>query len=194
MPTTMQERVQSRLNALKINAFEAARRAGLRREFVSELLSGRKKSIRGDAIPKLARALECDPDYLTGHQPTITGGDGGLPGAGLVEPGVWREPEAALPAPMFPVTPHPSYPAELQSVFLVQGGRFDGWALTAVIPAPDVDEGDLVIYRRARDTAVQYSLLNVKAGAPVGDDGKPVAGGEIIGLVVAMAHLPHSQN
>lgn len=52
--------VQERLDALGINAFEAARRMGegTNRFFVNDILKGKKRSIRGDKLPLLAEALE----------------------------------------------------------------------------------------------------------------------------------------
>lgn len=68
MDSTLAERVRERLEALGINPFEAARRAGFERSFVNDLLIGRKKSVRGAALLRLATALGCDPAYLVGMQ------------------------------------------------------------------------------------------------------------------------------
>lgn len=56
--------VELRLTELGVNPFEAARRGGLERSFVNDLLIGRKKSVRGDNIGKLAAALEIDTASL----------------------------------------------------------------------------------------------------------------------------------
>jgi len=64
MESLLKRRVAQRLEKLKINQFEAARRAGLERNFVSDILAGRKKSIRGDNLSRLAKALQCPPEYF----------------------------------------------------------------------------------------------------------------------------------
>jgi hypothetical protein len=56
--------VSRRLAELGINPFEAARRGGLERSFVNDILIGKKRSVRGDNIGKLAVALETDPVSL----------------------------------------------------------------------------------------------------------------------------------
>lgn len=66
----LKSRVESRLEALGINAFEAARRMPAGRDYVNDILNGKKASVRGVKLEDLARALECDPGYLLG-----TGGE-----------------------------------------------------------------------------------------------------------------------
>lgn len=60
----LKRRVAERLDALKINAFEAARAVELGRDFVNDILNGKKTSVRGQNLLKLAEALKCTPDYL----------------------------------------------------------------------------------------------------------------------------------
>ena len=58
MPSALADLVQARLNQLGRNPFEAARKGGLERSFVNDILIGRKKSVRGDNIGRLATALD----------------------------------------------------------------------------------------------------------------------------------------
>src|SRR5208283_4779110 len=58
MPSALARSVQARLNQLGRNPFEAARKGGLERSFVNDILIGRKKSVRGDNIGRLATALD----------------------------------------------------------------------------------------------------------------------------------------
>ena len=58
MPSALARSVQARLNQLGRNPFEAARRGGLERSFINDILIGRKKSVRGDNIGRLATALD----------------------------------------------------------------------------------------------------------------------------------------
>lgn len=59
--------VERRLAETGQNPFEAARRGDLDRYFIRDILTGKKLSVRGANLEKLARALICDPaDLLTG--------------------------------------------------------------------------------------------------------------------------------
>lgn len=51
--------VERRLRELDINPYEAARRGGLERNFVKDILDDRKRTVRGDNLTKLARGLDC---------------------------------------------------------------------------------------------------------------------------------------
>ncbi|MDB5456214.1 MAG: hypothetical protein JWP92_1799 [Caulobacter sp.] len=66
MADQLKDRVRDRLDVLGINAFEAARRMGDKtgRDFVSDILKGRKNSVRGDKLTLLAKALETDTAFL----------------------------------------------------------------------------------------------------------------------------------
>lgn len=56
--------VAKRLQDLERNPFEAARVGGLERSFMNDLLNGKKKSVRGDNLEKLARALDWQVNEL----------------------------------------------------------------------------------------------------------------------------------
>lgn len=56
--------VQRRLDQIGKNAFEAARDAGLGRDFVNDILNGKKSSVRGDNLEKLARGLDATPSEV----------------------------------------------------------------------------------------------------------------------------------
>jgi SOS-response transcriptional repressor LexA len=68
MANSLKDRVKARLDVLGINAFEAARRGGLERNFVNDILDNTKLSVRGVNLPKLATALECSIPYLLGEE------------------------------------------------------------------------------------------------------------------------------
>lgn len=61
---SLKANVERRLQALGINPYEAARRGGLERNFVQDILHDRKRTVRGDNLEKLARGLECTPADL----------------------------------------------------------------------------------------------------------------------------------
>ena len=60
----LQRAVTARLKELKRNPFEAARVGGLERSFVNDILIGRKRSVRGENLERLARALDWDSRVL----------------------------------------------------------------------------------------------------------------------------------
>ena len=55
------------MNELDLNPFEAARKGGLERSFINDLLIERRKSVRGDNIFKLANALEWEMPETMRH-------------------------------------------------------------------------------------------------------------------------------
>lgn len=61
---SLKANVERRLSELGINPYEAARRGGLERNFVQDILHERKRSVRGDNLDRLARGLDCDPSDL----------------------------------------------------------------------------------------------------------------------------------
>lgn len=71
MENMLRKRIGERLETLKLNPTSAAIKAGLNRYIVSDLMSGRKETIRQNAVISLSSALECDPEYLVGTQAEI---------------------------------------------------------------------------------------------------------------------------
>lgn len=171
MENFLRSRIRDRLEALNLNPFEAARRIPAERTFINDLLIGKKDTIRQSAIPKVAAALECDPEYLLGVQdkprrqkadrpanppeiprdtPSPT-----VPLVGVAELGAWRPAGHTGPHQTLPLTPDPRHPAAAQVAYLLRGdyaagmGATDGSILLAVRGAPYRD-GDAVIVRRSR--------------------------------------------
>jgi transcriptional regulator with XRE-family HTH domain len=151
----IRERVQARVDALGESAITLAKRVGLERGFINDILIGRKATIRFDKLPMVARALKCDPRYITGEiskpQPIgwldpdeAPGGDGdlpkegdkapmplreiipGIPMLGVCETGVWRKQGAQQgPARRMTFVPDPSFPTDPQVCFEVRGPGMD---------------------------------------------------------------------
>lgn len=193
---SMADLVKSRLDALGLNPFEAARRAGLEKGFVNDLLIGRKMSVRGKGLYALAGALECDPEYLTGHQqtPRATVGEAKyammqpetIPFGGIIEAGTWREVSTISPArEAMPASPDPRFRSDAQAGFLVRGhgasklGVDDGMivigcAVDAFEEASRrVRDGDAVIVQRWRNDRTEMErsirIISGQVLAPAGD-------------------------
>ena len=169
MENLLRDRIRERLAALDLNPFEAARLIPAERTFLNDLLIGKKKTIRANAIPAVAAALQCDAGYLMGTQPRPRGGISpetpeksplarvaGLPLVGIAEAGTWRLSARSGQRQTLPVSPDPRYPAERQVAFLVRGdhaaelGAGDGSVILALTGA-DCREGDVVLIRRTRE-------------------------------------------
>ncbi len=166
MMTTLKERVETRLADLKRNPFEAARRGALERGFVNDILNGRKRSVRGENLLKLAIGLDCDPEYLIGRQATpkssLNEGPGIVKVRGEVAAGIWLD--CGLdgwdtydlePSP-FP--PDGRFTTDTQFDLIVRGSsinRFarDGQRLRCILwetyPYPLIDD-DIVVVERFR--------------------------------------------
>lgn len=78
----LKQRIRQRLSDLSIPQAEVARRAGWPPNFLSDLLHGRKKSVRPDNLRRLAAALETTTDFLRGvtDDPSVGARSGALPG------------------------------------------------------------------------------------------------------------------
>lgn len=200
MPDRLRQRVQSRLSALGINPFEADRRAGLARGYVNDLLIGKKASMRPGPLGKLAQALDCDPDFLTGlqHMPRLgqAANGVGVPIEGIIEPGVWREPGAELPTRLAPLGPDPRHPSDRQHWFIVRGDKLANLGIldasfVEALEGIEVRDGEPAVIRRRRKTGEVETGVRLKIGntwAAIGEvnipqdfEGDEV---EIVGLCV----------
>lgn len=63
--TNLAERIQSRLTALNLKAAVVAKEAGLKPDYVRDVLRGSKKSISAEHAAVLARILQCNLNWLT---------------------------------------------------------------------------------------------------------------------------------
>ena len=66
--STLRTVVEKRLAQIGKNAFEAAADGGLERNFINDILNGKKASVRGDNLEKLARGLDASTqEVLSGE-------------------------------------------------------------------------------------------------------------------------------
>lgn len=216
---SLADRVRERLDALGINRVEAARRAGLERSFVNDLILGKKKNILGASLLRLATALECDPAYLVGMQ-----AEPQIPQPGEFEPpatvgacaaGLWRAPGAPPPAAALAcavMPPDPRYDLHAQRVFCVldehaeAAGIWRGSCVVAYRPqrSDGLHDGDLVVVRRRRpddqsaETTIWrlgVSMEGLRVSPLGGGDAVPIdaeaEGGavELLGIVTMIARM-----
>jgi DNA-binding Xre family transcriptional regulator len=182
---TLKSRVEERLRVLVINAFEAARRSGLSRDFVHDILADRKKSVRGDNLIKLARGLDCDPAYLLGEQdhPSSVLAKKGQKDTresrvrilGAVATGIFRDVNAVVEDRIFypsHLPPDPRFPTSVQFDTIVADDSLDAFAPKGFIlrcirpeawPYAIVDD-DLVIVERTRGGLHESSARRIMKG------------------------------
>ena len=129
----LKDRIKARLDALGLNAFEAARNAGLERAFINDVIAGRKSKIHPRNYAKLALVLGCSAEYLRGEvqEPTpvkALGGAGalstenaafGLNILGTVEAGAFRRREKSRNE-LAPIAYDPRFPGARQIAFEVR--------------------------------------------------------------------------
>ncbi|CUA90182.1 hypothetical protein Ga0061061_111102 [Chelatococcus sambhunathii] len=150
--STFRNRIADRLAEIGRNPFEAARRGGLERSFIVDILTAKKKSVRGQNLAKLAKALDTTVEHLLGEPPVKSSGKPSLAltnaplvevkVAGIVEAGAFRE------APWFSDEDEPATVAttrdrdfpEVQLVAFDVGGD----SMNALKPRP-ILPGDRVI-------------------------------------------------
>jgi SOS-response transcriptional repressor LexA len=178
---SLRERVAERLAALDINAFEAARKAGLERGFINDILQGKKHSVRGHNLVALAEVLQCDVGYLAGSLATprgfrmVTDAAGGhLPLVGTVEAGTFREPDLDGPAMPVAIPTDPDYPATAQAAYRVAGDSMNikGVEPGMVLATIDADawvqkhgriaDGRLVVVKRIKGGNVETSIKELR--------------------------------
>lgn len=204
MENFMRSRVRTRLDALGLNPFQAAKMAEVNRYLIFDLLEGKKETIRQKALVKVAAALQCDPEYLIGAQPAPhrrNSAEGperqidSVPLAGICEAGAWRSPDATKTPQALPIQPDTRFPANDQRAFIARGdtaegiGIHDGDILVTVPSGPPRD-GDTVIVRRVKPSAeVEISARRVKGSLLIaGSPSIPnilATDAEIVGRIIA---------
>ncbi|MDR1827979.1 MAG: hypothetical protein LBR29_06585 [Methylobacteriaceae bacterium] len=181
---TLRDLVEQRLRELRRNPFQAARIAGLERGFVNDILIGRKRSVRGSNLSKLAIGLDCDPNYLIGRQDSAkleyVEGPGIVRVIGEAAAGIWVDSglegvdEVEFSPSPFP--PDSRFPVEAQFDMVVHGtslNRFarDGQRLRCAFFEQypfALEDNDIVIVERYRGdlrerTAKRWRMRQGKA-------------------------------
>jgi DNA-binding Xre family transcriptional regulator len=166
MALSVGERVQARMSDLHTNSTEVARRAGLERTFVHDLISGRKKTVTAEALIALAKALQCLPEELVGKMGEIQrNAVEGIEIVGIIEPEVWR---GSAPRNLGTITTSNDGNPHVKA-FVVRGdeaapiGIRDGSALVVDMSGA-VRPGDIAVVERTRDNLRELSLWRVANG------------------------------
>jgi hypothetical protein len=140
----------ARLRELNRNPFEAARLGGLERSFVNDILIGRKRTVRGENLGRLARALDWDSHSL------VEAARGSRPPDGLNLSGL--EPRRGINLDLFDVN-------------ILQIG-FSASLMAAGVPAETA--------RRLADGWLEFARKRPEsAGAPPNPDRAPIAESDV---------------
>lgn len=162
--STVADRVRVRLDELSINAAEAARRAGLERTFLHDLLGGRKKTIAADALVSLADALDCTPEYLVGRSEEASRLPlGHVEISGIIEPGAWRDPHRPVGLPPLPAARLAINPGRAKA-FLARGdsasrvGIVDGTVVVTEGWDGTIQPGSAYVVRRLQGLLEELTI------------------------------------
>lgn len=169
MTKPLKDKVADRLQALGRNPFEAARSVELERGFINDILQDKKRSVRGENLQKLARALDWTVADLLDEvvapprprlQIPLAGAEVELPIRYEVAAGAWRAVDEAVDEPLgFAPAPRiPAYEAFPQWYEKVVGDSFNRLipegALVHVVDAVAMGYSprheDVVVVQRAR--------------------------------------------
>lgn len=207
----LRSRIRQRLDELGINPFEAERRANLKRGYLNDLLIEKKSTLREKTLPSLAKALECDVDFLTGRSDQPHGK--GIPGSGveiegILEAGAWRSTaKENWAGEQIPVTLDPRFDPAKQLVFLVRDDHAAGFGITSgsVVIVLESEgpfrDGDIVVVRRWAPERIAETSIRVLSGGAL--SARPAKGelpsysaseAEILGSVVSAIRIfgePH---
>lgn len=131
-PSSLQKRLRQRMDALEINALQAAKKAGLGGSFVRDILRGKTRSPSAENLAKLATALETTPDFLRGITETEANSTEievvGLPVVSSVRAGRWLEVTTLdddFEQEIIPVARDMRFPAARQYALKIIGDSMD---------------------------------------------------------------------
>lgn len=172
----LKNRVQQRIDELGQSPITLARKVGLERGYINDILIGRKSTIRGDKINLVAKALRCDPSFLTEDSPTpqISFQPPGIDVWGACQSGIWREKDAKADYPLvLPIAPDARFPQANQGAFVIRGLLDSEAFRTAALgiePATfeqsvhPIESGMVVAIKRKRGELIETSLRMVETG------------------------------
>lgn len=168
MDSALQKNVKARMDALKLNALQAAKKAKLGDSFVRDILRGKARSPSAENIEKLAAALETTAEALLGRKPgdstlrRVSAKVEGVPVLGRVSATTWYTVDHDVidvvdeDAERIPSVS--GYPVEWQFGMVVEGNCLNKVAqdgdrlvcLDLIKSQIDIMDGDLVIVERRK--------------------------------------------
>ncbi|SOC37055.1 SOS-response transcriptional repressor LexA [Rhizobium subbaraonis] len=170
-------RVRRRMAVLGLNNTQVDKQSGLPVGFTRDLLDGRKAQPREANLAKLAKALDCDVEYLMLEQsaPRKFGiPEDGLPLLGTCRAGVFLE---AVPEQendiRTPFEPDPRFPAEYQGVYEVRDSHAAGLgilqdSMIIVLSYPGMlamsvsPDRQIVVIGRTKDDVTEISIAQLR--------------------------------
>lgn len=140
---------------------ELARRSRVSYDNVNKYLRGQVQQPRGDAMERIAKALNLDPLYLmTGVRPGPAVSEAAIPIRGRVAAGVWMEVETTDNENLdwLPFNPFPHHPSGSVYALIVDGDSMDRIApdgatiicIDIAMTGVSLREGDVAIVERRR--------------------------------------------
>lgn len=168
MDSTLQKNVRDAMDALGLNAFQTAKKAGLGDSFVRDILRGKTRSPSAVNLAKLASALHSTPEALLGRpigESTIRAVSAkvqGVPVLGKVSASAWYTVDDAEPEidedNVERVPSVSGYPVDWQFGMIVEGNCLNKIAadgdrlvcLDLIKSQIDIQEDDLVIIERRK--------------------------------------------
>lgn len=178
---TLKDRVQQRIKELDESPITLARSVGLERGYINDIIIGRKSTVRGDKLALVAKALRCDPSFLTEENPApkMLFDVPGIRVLGICESGVWRDRNVGIDGPqVLPIAPDARFPYAMQGAFILRG--YHSWDtsqhLTAGIAIEfprfeqsirPAENGMLVVVRREKDRLAETALRMVETGRTI---------------------------
>ncbi|WP_439542590.1 helix-turn-helix domain-containing protein [Hyphomicrobium sp.] len=178
----LRDRVNQRVGLLGKSPITLAKEVGLERGYINDILIGRKKTIREGKLDQVAKALDCDPEYLLGHQefarasdaranrkiaaPRATVQPNGLAVRGVCQSGIWRGRSTPPDYPAtLPIAPDARYANLPQQAYLIRPEETRTISLVLAIDLPvfekgvmPIDDGTVVVVQRERSDLTETSL------------------------------------
>lgn len=168
MESTLQKNLRAALDAKGMNAFQAAKAAGLGDSFVRDILRGRTRSPSVENLEKLAAVLATTPEALTGRSSNdstvrpVSAKVEGIPVIGRVAANTWYTADDDIDyiddEDVERIPSVSGYPVDWQFGMIVEGNCLNKIAndgdrlvcLDLIKSRVDIQDGDLVIVERRK--------------------------------------------
>ena len=170
-------RIKRRMIAVGLKPSQLDKLAKLSVGFTRDLLENRKAQPREKNLARIAEVLDCDVDYLLLKQRAPRIGalpEDGVPLAGSVEVGSWRDPKPASDEQSYvPFDPDPRFDEEYQVAFDVRDSHAAAFGIpadsTVIVVTVDglldmsthPQRGHMVVISRKKGDMKEYSIAKL---------------------------------